>query len=505
MRMICLLCGVLIVALASSSSGQPLAAPYSDSKEIPQTPAYRRAIELVDLINSGDGDALEKYAKANFAEEFLEAIPLSTHRELFDRMRDLHGELQVHSARSYDPPRPATQAVLIVRGKTTDLWRGISLDVEAAEPHRLVGFTISMARLPSDLANGEPLSPDQIAEQLGAYVEQLAGDDQFSGTLLLAKDGKVLVTKSMGTANRDFNVPVTLDTKFNLGSMNKMMTAVACLQLVEAGKLSLDSPVSQFLDDDWLPNVDKTKIQLKHLLTHSSGLGSYFTDEWDRSSRALYRSIDDWKPICQAETLSFEPGTNWMYSNTGMLIAGAIVEKASGVDYYQYVRDHITGPAGMSDSDFYETDRVNHNLAVGYEKEHGPQGTTYRNNLYQHVVRGGPAGGGYSTVGDLLKFGEALRQGKLLRTESLEKLWRPYPELSSPSYGLGFAVNEGPAGRVVGHGGGFPGISASLKMYLDRGYTVVVLANLGEAADIVDEKAMQLILAGETNANPRVQ
>ena len=100
-------------------------------------------------------------------------------------------------------------------------------------------------------------------------------------------------TKAVGIANRDFDVPVTRDTKFNLGSMNKMMTAVACLQLVESGKLSLDDRVSDFLATDWLPKVDKSKIQIRHLLTHSSGLGSYFTDAWDRSSRALFRSIDD--------------------------------------------------------------------------------------------------------------------------------------------------------------------------------------------------------------------
>ena len=149
-----------------------------------------------------------------------------------------------------------------------------------------------------------------------------------------------------------------------------------------------------------------------------------------------------------------------------MLIAGAIIEKVAGTDYYEFVRQHITGPAQMAHTDFYETDRVNRNLAVGYEKQREGNETTYRNNLYQHVVRGGPAGGGYSTVEDLLKFDQALRGERLVSRKSLDQMWRTYPELSSPGYGLGFMVSDTPAGPVVGHGGGFHGISASLKMYL---------------------------------------
>jgi CubicO group peptidase (beta-lactamase class C family) len=243
--------------------------------------------------------------------------------------------------------------------------------------------------------------------------------------------------------------------------------------------------------------VDKKKVKLKHLLTHTSGLGSYFTDEWSRSSRALYRTVDDWKPIIKDETLAFEPGTRWQYSNTGMLVAGAIIEKVSGVDYSQYVRDNITGPAGMSNTDFYETDLVNRNLAMGYEKSSGPGGRTiYRNNLYQHVVRGGPAGGGYSTVSDLLKFDQALRGEKLVKRTSLDQLWRAYPELKSENYGLGFGIEMGPWGRMVGHTGGFTGISAALAMYLDAGYTIAVLSNYGGVAPVVEARARELIQQG---------
>jgi CubicO group peptidase (beta-lactamase class C family) len=181
-----------------------------------------------------------------------------------------------------------------------------------------------------------------------------------------------------------------------------------------------------------------------------------------------------------------------------MLIAGAIVEKASGTDYYDYVRAHITGPAGMTNTDCYELDNANRKLAVGYDKELGADGSvTWHNNLFLHVVRGGPAGGGYSTVEDLFRFDQALRGEKLVARESLDQLWRTYPELASERYGLGFFVDRSAVGTIVGHSGGFNGISAVLSMYLDAGYTIAVLSNFGGgAATVVEGKARELIAQG---------
>ena len=147
----------------------------------------------------------------------------------------------------------------------------------------------------------------------------------------------------------------------------------------------------------------------------------------------------------------------------------------------------------MKNTDCYELDLVNENLAVDYEKEQGPNGTRYRNNVFQHVLRGGPAGGGYTTVEDLLAFDVALRSGKLVSKETLEKLWRAYPEKNSPDYGYGFAILETPVGRAVGHGGGFAGISADFLMYLDAGYTMAVLSNYGGGALPVSQKIQNLV------------
>jgi CubicO group peptidase (beta-lactamase class C family) len=305
-----------------------------------------------------------------------------------------------------------------------------------------------------------------------------------------------LYEAAFGEANKDFGVKNTIDTKFNLGSMNKMFTAVSVMQLVEAGKLSLDDTLGRFLPAGAMKPEVLSKVRVKHLLSHTSGLGSYFNDEWDRQSRALYRTVDDWMPLIKGDSLQFEPGTRWSYSNTGMLLLGKVIEKASGQDYYDYVREHVAKPAGMTSTDAYELDRVNRNLAVGYEHEgQDANGPIYRNNIFQHVIRGGPAGGGYSTVGDLTRFAEALKAGKLVSQAGVHTLTTPKPELNSPNYGFGFVIDAG--GRIVGHSGGFNGINSQLDIHVGEDYTLAVMSNYGDGAQPIIDKARSLMLAGQ--------
>jgi CubicO group peptidase (beta-lactamase class C family) len=268
------------------------------------------------------------------------------------------------------------------------------------------------------------------------------------------------------------------------------------MQLVEQGKLSLEDPLSRWLSEDWLPREILDRVRVEHLLTHTSGLGSYFNDLFDRSSRELYRRVEDYQRLVRGDTLRFEPGTRWSYSNTGMLLAGAVIERASGEDYFDYVRRHVYEPAGMTSTDCYALDQVNPNLAVGYERRMEGGQVVYENNLFKHVLRGGPAGGGYSTVEDLLRFERALRDGRLVRPATLERLWRAHPELGSPDYGLGFGVESTPRGKLVGHSGGFFGISSDLQILVDAGYTIVVLTNQGRSALPVSNLARTLILQG---------
>jgi CubicO group peptidase (beta-lactamase class C family) len=472
---------------------------FTDVREVPKTPAYVRAHEFVRIVKAGSEAEWKAFVEKSFADEFREAVPMERHLEFFRSVMDqTGGELEVYGARQYEPARPATAAVLVVRNGFTESWRAVSLGVEEEAPHRVTTLDFLPARPPSDLPKAEKLTAAEVGQKLGAYVEKLSKREQFSGTVLIAKDGEVVLEWAGGIANRDFNAPVTMDTKFNLGSMNKMFTAVAVMQLVEKGKLGLEDPIGKYLDDSWCSQEVLDKVQVRHLLTHTSGLGSYFNETFDKSSRARFRNVSDYKPLTREETLEFEPGTKWRYSNTGMLLAGAVIEKASGMDYFEYVRKNITGPTGMTGTESYELDKVNPNLAVGYQRRRNDEGgVEYMNNVFAHVIRGGPAGGGYSTARDLLRFDRAMRAGKLVSEASLKQMWAPHPEVASPTYGYGFQLQQSPKGRIVGHSGGFLGISSYLSMYLEEGYTVVVLSNFGNAASLVESKARELIVLGQ--------
>jgi CubicO group peptidase (beta-lactamase class C family) len=285
-------------------------------------------------------------------------------------------------------------------------------------------------------------------------------------------------------------VPNAVDTKFNLGSMNKMFTAVAIAQLVEAGKLSFDDSLGKFMPD--FPDKEAAeKIKIKHLLSHTSGLGNYFNRTFMEGSRARFRTVDDFMELAKDEKMQFEPGSKWQYSNTGMLVLGKIIEKVSGQSYFEYIRENIYKKAGMTNSDSYDLDNVNQNLAVGYEKDYTDSGIVFRNNIFMHVIRGGPAGGGYSTVHDLLKFANALRDGKLVGKEYVKALTTPKPELNSPGYGYGFGIGTNP--ETFGHSGGFPGISSELVMFANSDYTAVVLSNYGLSAQNVTGKIRGLV------------
>jgi len=322
------------------------------------------------------------------------------------------------------------------------------------------------------------LSQGEIVSRTRALVTRLIAEGAFSGAVLLAKGDDVLLTMAGGEASKAFHVPNNVETKFNLGSMNKMFTATAVMRLVEQGRLALEDPLSKYLDETWLPRDVTRKITIKHLLTHSSGLGSYFNQTYFSSSRELFRKLDDYKSLVKGETPAFEPGSRFAYSNTGMFLLGVVIEKVAGEDYFGHIRRVIYEPANMKNTDCYEMDVPVENLAIGYSRD-PTSPTGWRNNLYKHVIKGGPAGGGFSTVGDLHRFARALLAGIFVSAAGRDAMWT---DPLRSNYGFGFAVSQGPAGKIVGHSGGFPGINSRLDIYLDSGYVVAVMSNIDQGA-----------------------
>lgn len=481
-----------VLALAAVAAAQAPAPDYADETRLPAGRRGERIRQVIDAVNSGDLARVDALVKDAFGGRFRD-LPIDEHRSALLGLHDGSQRIDFYSVRRYTPPRPDESVVVITRNDLTGGWVGLSLTFDGTPEERIAGLEVTPARPPKVVPAGAPVSLDAAVAELKAFVDRLAAAEAFSGTVLLARGGKPVFTAARGLADRNHAVPMRLDTRLNLGSMDKMFTAVVVGQLVDEGRLSFDDPVSKYLDASWT-KADLSKVKVKHLLSHTSGLGSYFNDTYDHTARHLLRKVSDYKPLVAGETLAFEPGTRSQYSNTGFLVAGAVIEAATGRDYFDVVRERVYARAGMKSSDSYDIDLVVPNLGVGYSRVRTPEGSrTWRANTFEHVIRGGPAGGGYSTVEDLLAFAEAMRAGKLVTAATRELLWTPKPELSSPTYGYGFGIQQTPAGRVVGHGGGFSGISSNLDIYTDAGWTAVVLSNMDGGAQPVQQKMAELL------------
>ena len=463
--------------------------PMSPAKA--QSPTTKRAREVVGVINTATPATIRAFVDSAFDDQ-MRGLPMRAHIDFFMGQREQSGGLEWVDVQE---EKPGETTALLRRKLTGDLV-AVLVRTNAAAPYRIGGIGQRPPR-PKVAEAGPRITTDaELTTALGDFVSKLARADLFSGTVLVAKDGRRLYGMAFGEANKDFGVPNALDTKFNLGSMNKMFTAVTIAQLVEQGKLSYDDPLSKFMPD--FPSADAAKkIRIKHLLTHTSGLGSYFNEEFDRTSRAKYRTVDEMLTLAKNEKLAFEPGARWSYSNTGMLVLGKVIEVVTKQDYFAYVRENLSKPAGMTNTDAYQLDEVNKNLAVGYQREFAEDGTKrFRNNIFMHVIRGGPAGGGYSTAEDLVRFAESLKSGKLVSASTYELLTTPKPDVNSPDYGYGFGVNSQTG--IVGHSGGFPGISSNLDIFKGSGYVAVVMSNYGGASQPVVEKIRALVRARTT-------
>jgi CubicO group peptidase (beta-lactamase class C family) len=248
------------------------------------------------------------------------------------------GGLVLHSAKASGE----FEIEALVQTKKDGNWLNFTMRVESSAPYPPTDIRAQPAEAPrdapkSDAGAAKPpeaaaaparrLSEAEVTQSLAAFLEERAKDDRFSGVVLLAREGKPFFVKAYGLADKARNLPNNPQTKFNLGSMNKMFTAVAIAQLAEQGKLSFDDKVGKFLPD--YPNKDvANKVTIHHLLTHTSGLGSYWNAKFD-ARRAQIKTVADYLALFADEPLLFEPGARFEYSNSGFIVLGAIVEKVS--------------------------------------------------------------------------------------------------------------------------------------------------------------------------------
>jgi CubicO group peptidase (beta-lactamase class C family) len=310
-----------------------------------------------------------------------------------------------------------------------------------------------------------------LGEKLDAHMSRLEAYG-FSGSLLVAKGGEVILDKGYGFADARRKVPFTADTAFDIGSITKQFTAAAILKLEMQGKLAVSDPISK-----WFEGVpeDKKGITLHHLLTHSAGLEDVFGDDYDEMPR------DRLVKAALGSKLLWAPGTRYRYSNAGYSLLAAVVELASGRPYEEYLRENLWKPAGMTRTGYrlqekgplaHGVDGDGEDWGTPVDKAWAPDGPWWN-------LRGN--GGVLSTTGDLYKWHRALEGETILSDEAKRKMFTPHvpeDEEGSSHYGYGWAIFKTPRNtRLIAHNGGNGIFNADFRRYLDDGVVLIIGSN----------------------------
>lgn len=418
---------------------------------LPDTPVGRAVGLFVKALNSGSLAELEKFHKDRGGE--------------VDMAQQDFEFAQQSGGLDFQKVVKAADFEIDIEALTRKTGRAVVLHfaVEPTPPHAVSDVGVRPAGGPG----GPEQAPRPAAEVIAgasAIVDQAIADG-FSGVVLIAKDGKPVLERASGFANRSLEVKNRIDTKFNLGSINKTFTKLAIAQLLEARKLSLDDTLGKFLPD--FPNPDAAaRVTVAHLVTMRSGISDFFGPEFSATPKDRIRKLADYLPLFARKPLAFEPGTSEAYSNGGYVTLGLIIEKVSGQTYYDYVRDHIYKPAGMADTDAFELDAIVPNLATGYVGK-------CRSNIYSLPARGSSAGGGYSTAPDMVKFAEAVLANRLASANyTAWYLGGPRPDPAGPA-----SAPPGPPRGGLGVAGGSPGVNGVFELNAAQHLVIVVLAN----------------------------
>ncbi len=429
---------------------------FASSAEVETNEPAKAAFNMwVNALNSGDPVKIQEYLsiyeKKGKVEDELE-------------FREATGGFDVLRTTSITP----YEVHAFVRQRNSDMALLVTYIVGDKNPTEVVKFQLEGTELPDELKI-QRLQLPELLNKTREKLDALEKSDKISGSLILAQEDKILFDWSGGEADRTKKLANNQRTKFRLASVGKMFTAVAILQLIEAGKLSLDDSVAQHLKSFPDQSVAK-RITIRQLLNHTSGLGEVFEKDFANNSRRLKTHVD-YVQHYGSQALGFDPGTQDKYSNFGYIVLGAIIESASGQTYYDYVEQHIFKPAGMTSTGAEPESIDIPGRAIAYTIENDK----WIEEKASLPWRGTAAGGSYSTVGDLLKFVKALQQGRLISSTNLEAATSP--QNNKRWYGFGFMPSGKDRDRRYGHEGGAPGMNAVIFVYPEKNYVVIGLSN----------------------------
>ena len=422
---------------------------------------------FVAAFNSGDADTMLRFYEKALTPEFRARRSDEERRSMYLRLSQDLGRLEVQRIKVEGSGSVAVAAESERAGSIQ-----LSFELEENPPHRIAGIGIRIGGPGPEM----DLPPVPQLAQLGLeawrtavdrYLRELAKETVFSGTVLVARGDEVLFQGAYGLANREHRVSNTLDTRFDIGSITKIMTKTAIGQLAREGKLSLSDTIAEHIPD--YPNRSvATKVTIDHLLRHTSGLGDIFVDDFFSGSKTRFRSPDDFIDMFAETPLLFEPGEGRQYSNAGYVVLGAIVAAAGGQPYNEYLEENVLAPAGMTSTMFPSKDLPTPNVATGYTKD---ESGAWRNNVFLTPIQGCPAGGLAASAGDLFRFDRALRSGLLLGPGWTQWVFTDQlPDRESLQGDAPFA------NQAWGIAGGAQGVNALLES--DGHTAAVVLANM---------------------------
>jgi CubicO group peptidase (beta-lactamase class C family) len=419
----------------------------------PETMAGKRAESYFSAFNSNSENEMRTYLEQNIAPSSLKERPIEERMAVYRQIKSDQETLEPVKIL-----KQSTDAIKLVARSAKETWLELTFEFEKSAPYKLLGIRIMRIAGPPDLnAPMTPITEAEMLKELGTFMEGITVEDSFSGVVLLAKGENPIFRKAYGLASKEYNVPNRVDTRFNLGSINKFLTRIAIEQLERKGKLRFEDPIGKYLPD--YPNQEAAeKVTIQHLLDMTSGIGDFFGKKYQSTPKDRIRTLSDYLLLFGDEPLLFEPGTNRQYSNGGYIVLGLIIEKVSGQTYFDYARDNIYKIAGMGNTTHLEADMPVENVASGYTgnwDENDHPGEPRRNNIYTRPARGSSAGGGYSTVDDLLKLVVALKGSKLSAPKTSEE------------------INQ----RGIAIAGGAPGINALVQTEPETGYVIIVLSN----------------------------
>ncbi len=310
-------------------------------------------------------------------------------------------------------------------------------------------------------------------KKVDSILNDLFDKNGPGGVALIVKDGKTLYRKAFGMANLEYDIKMTPDNIFQIGSITKQFTAVAILQLVEQGKINLDDDITKFIKD--YPTHGHT-ITIEHLLTHTSGIKSYTSiNNWIPEKIRVDSTPEQVIEYFKNEPMDFKPGEQYSYNNSGYFLLGYIIEKITGKPYGEYIEESIFKPLNMQDSSYGSIEKIIKNKAAGYEKR--KEG--YINAAYWSMSQAYAAGGLFTTVEDLSKWYTAMTSGQVISESNFKKATTPYTlnNGDKTDYGYGLRLHNVQSSPMIAHGGNMPGYFSWSTYFLNENIFVAIFTN----------------------------